>query len=309
MNYYSLFHFTIASSIKFDVLRSISKPDKLDVFIETGTLSNVPESEIGWHNFGNCKYNKENCFFELPEDNSKFLIEKCKSHIKVVIDFKDPEYRQTLLSYFFASGLSAIIHFQGLFLLHSSGVSKGNGLILFCGPSGIGKSTIAAHLKTKGYPLFTDDKCLLIPSGNGKWTALPGLNIMRLWQNSIDALDTSTFLHNPKEVELKKDKFQFYIKSQELISEEKHVKAIFIIQNLKKGERIGNQELQGLNKIKKIKSQIFRVNMVSGMGLDQKLWTFLTNILNDIPVYSLQRPLGTSIDNFGEYVEEMIDKL
>jgi serine kinase of HPr protein (carbohydrate metabolism regulator) len=37
--------------------------------------------------------------------------------------------------------------------------------VLVCGGSGAGKSTVAAALVQRGYPLVTDDVCAVSPSG------------------------------------------------------------------------------------------------------------------------------------------------
>ena len=46
---------------------------------------------------------------------------------------------------------------RGLLPLHASAVGRGRTVHAFTGPPGAGKSTLAAALAARGYPLFTDD--------------------------------------------------------------------------------------------------------------------------------------------------------
>jgi len=65
------------------------------------------------------------------------------------------------MAWFYGLVLSGILHLNDLFALHASGVLVQDQLHLFCGNSGMGKSTLAAQLKCKGYPLFTDVEKLI----------------------------------------------------------------------------------------------------------------------------------------------------
>ena len=277
--------------------------------MRVGKVSSLDLAEEEYHQAFNCTYNETKCLLELPDDKGKFMIQKDPSCTQVTLEFDDPQYRQTLMSYFYGTGVSAIIHYNGQFVLHASGVSKGEGLVLFCGHSGIGKSTIAASLQNRGYRVFTDDKCLLLRDEHNRWIAKPGLQIMRLWKKTLDTVDTDDFLSDPKEVVLRKDKFQFQINPPEQITQDQSIKAIFIIQNINSDGDLELQELHGVTKMKYLKRQVFRSKMISGMGLDRQLWHFLTDILKDIPVYLVQRPKETPIFDFTQYIEDILEKI
>ncbi len=289
-------------------LQRIAKPDHVDVVVDIGQIS-VDEIFIGeeYKIFSNYKYNGQRCFFELPADGSRMLVEKRNSHVQVTLQVNDPKYQQTLLSYFYGTGLSSILHFNTCFLIHASGVEKDGKLMMFCGRSGIGKSTLAAKLKARGFNLFSDDKCLLLPDGKGAWMAKPGLKIMRLWQDALDTIASKDFLSNPKEVVLKKDKFQFEMNQNNLNSKYQKVAAFYILRNTEE-DAFSIRELIGIEKIKKFKNQIFRKKMVKGMGLDKELWVFLTRLLEDVPVYLVMRPTTMTSDGFANSMDRTIKK-
>ena len=84
--------------------------------------------------------------------------------------------------------LPRLVSFQGRLVLHAAGVADSEGSILFLGPTGAGKSTLAASFLEDGLGLLTDDCVLMHPSGDGLWAqaAYPGL---RLWPESVAGLD------------------------------------------------------------------------------------------------------------------------
>jgi hypothetical protein len=84
---------------------------------------------------------------------------------------------------------------QAEIFIHASAVCVGNGLAVFLGDSGRGKSTLALSFHQRGYPAFTDDVLLLEDSAKGMYghAVYPAL---RLWQDSVrEFLPTSS----PKE--------------------------------------------------------------------------------------------------------------
>lgn len=307
MFYYSLFHLKVSSSIELDAFLAIAKPEHIDVYVEMGEIleKDVFEGKE-YQTFGQFKFNENRCYFEFREDHGKFLVEHKKNLTKVTIDVKDTEYLQTLLSYFYGTGLSSIMHYNGFFPIHASAVSVDNELVLFCGRSGIGKSTLAAHLKGKGYHLFSDDKCVLFPFGEDGWVAKPGLKIMRLWQDALDSIVSKDFLSNPKEVILRKDKFQFEINAADLVSSDQKLRSIFILQRTNNEEALSKRELFGIEKLQRFRHQIFRERMIKGMGLEGKLWSFITKLLKDVSVYLVKRPSNFAIEEFADAMDEFI---
>jgi hypothetical protein len=82
-----------------------------------------------------------------------------------------------------------LLHQRGLVVLHASGVSVGGQAALFMGPSGAGKSTLATALAQRGYPLVTDDFCVVGADGAGRPLVHPDGRLPKLWAHSIRHLD------------------------------------------------------------------------------------------------------------------------
>jgi hypothetical protein len=76
----------------------------------------------------------------------------------------------------------------GHLMFHASAVAIDDFCIAFLGRSGQGKSTLAASLAQNGHPFLTDDSLAVQASGPG-WIAQPGHPSVRLWKDSLGALD------------------------------------------------------------------------------------------------------------------------
>jgi hypothetical protein len=75
----------------------------------------------------------------------------------------------------------------GALALHASAVHVPRlGTIAFVGPTGAGKSTIAAALTMRGCAVVTDD-CLVVDAGRG-CLAVPGYPGVRLWRDAVRGL-------------------------------------------------------------------------------------------------------------------------
>jgi len=80
---------------------------------------------------------------------------------------------------------AAIAALNGLVPLHASAVAHNGQVHAFAGPSGMGKSTLAAGLGRNGFPLFCDDTLLLDLSDPDAVWCLPGHKRLKLCSDAL----------------------------------------------------------------------------------------------------------------------------
>ena len=80
-------------------------------------------------------------------------------------------------------------HADGHLTLHASAVSVAGRAIALVGPKHAGKSTLALALVRKGARLLTDDTLVVRLQGGAAWAA-PGVQLIRLWEDTARALAT-----------------------------------------------------------------------------------------------------------------------
>lgn len=107
---------------------------------------------------------------------------------RTVSFISDPDVAvdQRLLGFFLAGLVATFaLHQRGLACLHASAIRTDCGAIAFLGPKGQGKSTMAAGFLKGGATLLTDDILPLQASDDGVY-GLPGVPIMKLWDESVE---------------------------------------------------------------------------------------------------------------------------
>jgi hypothetical protein len=80
---------------------------------------------------------------------------------EVIVDAADQASDDSVRLYLMGSALGAILHQRGLLPLHANAIEIDGRAVAFMGRSGAGKSTLAAWFLNRGYPVLTDDVCVV----------------------------------------------------------------------------------------------------------------------------------------------------
>lgn len=88
--------------------------------------------------------------------------------------------------------LVALLWQRGHLVLHGASVEISGRGVLFVGPPGCGKSSLAAALVARGHRVLTDDVCALTVRQEGVPSVVPGTPFVRLWDDALDALGVPT---------------------------------------------------------------------------------------------------------------------
>jgi len=103
---------------------------------------------------------------------------------------------QTLRHLFIDQVLPLVLNLRGQDALHATSILTGAGLCAFVGPSGVGKSTLAAAFQLEGYAVLSDD-CLAVHEESAGFVATPAYPGVRLWQDTATALGRHDSLAAP----------------------------------------------------------------------------------------------------------------
>jgi len=304
--YYNLFGLKVASAKEFAELIAIPFPDHVDVFIRFEKVE-LP-ADIAFLD-DQIKQNVERNYYFLQLKNYAVFEAIHTTHTTVKVDLKDANMYGIVKSWLFGSIFTAVLQMNNRFALHASAVRTPRGVVLFCGRSGIGKSTIATRLNAHGFDIVSDDKAVLFLNSEDERIYIePSIQIARLWDDSIEKLDDDSFLEQPESVTLKDNKFQFLIKEENRIVKPLIVVSIYIIREIKEEYELMVRPLSGNLKYNRLRAQVHRSHFVDKLEKRKEHWEYLSNITNRIPVTMLLRPVQTSHEKFTRFVINKIEQ-
>ncbi|HKO30242.1 MAG TPA: hypothetical protein VJU54_03830 [Nitrospiraceae bacterium] len=126
--------------------------------------------------------------FHFP-DLADFLFDTASDSIRCMPQPEIPPH--TLHHLLLDQVLPLVLNYKGKEVLHGTAVVTPWGACAFVGPTGAGKSTLAANFLSAGYSVLADD-CLVLDERAGTIVAIPAYPGLRLWDDAIDALFGTT---------------------------------------------------------------------------------------------------------------------
>lgn len=131
-----------------------------------------------------CTRTHEGYRFHFPE-LADFLVDRLGRHVRFVAR---PEIAlETIRHLFLDQVMPPLLNLRGRDALHASAVRTAGGACAFIGPSGRGKSTLAAAFHVAGHPVLCDD-CLLLNDDPDQLRVEPAYPGLRLWEDGWGAL-------------------------------------------------------------------------------------------------------------------------
>jgi hypothetical protein len=82
----------------------------------------------------------------------------------------------------------ALCYQRDMFIVHASAVRIDDEAVLFCARAGLGKSTLAAQLCSRGYAVLSDDLCRLDLPAQGPPVVYPSPPRVKLWSDALSEL-------------------------------------------------------------------------------------------------------------------------
>ena len=153
-----------------------------DIFVRLRSLDNVPSEA-----------KKEGYFSPTPQEAylfwggvGAFLVREGR---EIVVDPAPEADEQVFRPYITGPVLAVLLRQRGFLILHASAVAVDGQVVAFMGSKGWGKSTAAAALHARGYPLVADDvMAVRVASDTSCPVAFPAFPQLKLWPEAAAAV-------------------------------------------------------------------------------------------------------------------------
>ena len=174
--------------------------------------------------------------------------------------------------------------------LHASGIVVGEHVIGFLGSHGTGKTSLAATMIGRGYPLATDDLLGLTPTPRG-YLARPGYPQMRMWPEQA-----RYFLGHDdlQRVNRAKPKLRVPVGSDGLGEFDGTLRPLAVLYAPQRhdGQEVVFQKLESGAALFHLVRSSYLVGIVEGAGLATRRFTILADLVASVPVRAVRYPNG-----------------
>jgi hypothetical protein len=118
-------------------------------------------------------------------DGARFAVERHGR--EVWADWPEDYTLEDACTYLLGSIMGFVLRLRGITCLHASAIAAGDYAIAFAGSPGAGKSTLAAALAQRGFPVLSDD-IVALTEEEADFYVRPGYPRLNLWPDSVRSL-------------------------------------------------------------------------------------------------------------------------
>lgn len=210
-------------------------------------------------------------------------------------------HEEDILPFLMGSAFGALLQQRKTMVLHASAIEVNGAALVFCGPSGIGKSTLAAGLHQRGYRFLADDLCA-IALVNDQPAVIPGFPRLKLWADSLQQLDTAT--DELQRVRWGADLQKFFLPVENRSAGALPVQRVFILESTNTN-RLELTPLPGTEKVDPLIANSYRMRFLQGLGGKKEHFKLCAAVAAKGEVYRVSRPkLGFRLDDLMDLVLE-----
>lgn len=193
---------------------------------------------------------------------------------------------EDLTAFLTGSVFGILMHLRGDIVLHASAVMVGGAAAVFCGASGAGKSTLAAALGRRGYPMLSDDLCVLRPNARGMLEVAPDGRCHKLWQRSILGLGIDGRRGEGVRHRINK----YYVTPGSVATDAAPVALLYELQEQRGGDAFGLEPLSLADAAHAIRAHAFRARMMWRLGQKQAYFRCAAQLSRQARIATLRRP-------------------
>ncbi|MDF1722489.1 MAG: hypothetical protein P1U65_17590 [Minwuia sp.] len=208
---------------------------------------------------------------------------------KITIDPEPGVDEASIRVFLLGSVLGAVLFQRGFLLLHGNAVEVDGGCVICIGPSGVGKSTLAAGFLQRGYRMLADD---VVPI-DADCAAVPGFPRLKIWQDAAEKMAINT----TAQTRVRPDMNKFNLMTRDNFSDARlPVRWIYILSSENR-DGFEVQPIHGMHRFAPLRENTYRRRLMEGMALQPEHLKRCGELASKVRLTRLVRPkTGFDID-------------
>lgn len=282
--HYSAFGLGISSQLELPELLAQDAPSELshdDVTIQFGSVPEHLESPTGRGVL--YEISPEQFLLNLP-GTARYLVTN-GNHIVIERARNAPDAQVRL--YLLGSAFGALLHQRGALPIHGSAIETPRGAIIFSGPSGRGKSTLAWEFHRRGYRHLSDDVSVVGFDAQAKPLVYPAYPQMSLWADVLDKQGRAREELRPVHSELQK----YALPTRESFNAAPVPLFAMYLLSVVNTDTLEITPIKGLDKLQILAANTYRPRFMTAMGKRAQHFQLATNAGKFIHTRRVVRPV------------------
>jgi hypothetical protein len=192
-----------------------------------------------------------------------------------------------------------LCHKRGRVPLHASCVRIGNQAVAFAGPSGIGKSTLAAAFLRRGHVVLSDDVAVIDPNAVGGPVVWPAFPRLKLWRDTLDHMQVPIEGLEQGRPELAR----YHLQVPTFTPEPLPLATVYHLREAVDARHEKIARLRGLSAIRETNESVYRRTIGRSLGGGDRLMFAVRRLCAEVPMHVLAR--RPALDTLGALVESL----
>lgn len=194
--------------------------------------------------------------------------------------------------FIFSTGFAALLHQRRRLALHAATVAWRGRAIALCGPTGAGKSTLAAALCRAGGAFIGDDIAAIDFAADGRPMVVADGRRHRLWADAIKQMG----LADRQGPAVRRDVQKFHVSSPEGdCLAQAPLAAVVVLRERLPRKTLRDPVMHRLDMVDAaptLRAEVYRKTLARKLGLDAPLFLQIARLLPQVPVWRLERNFG-----------------
>jgi hypothetical protein len=212
---------------------------------------------------------------------------------EILVDAEQTASHGDVCAYLLGTIFGVLCHQRGITPLHASAIDVADGCVAFIGDSGAGKSTLVATMLAGGHQLIADDVSYLKLSDTGAIEAWPGLNRLRLWEDSMIALGCDGL--RIERVWQGWKKYFIPVQPPNKPSQPRRLRRVYQLHAASTRDGGDIIRLQGATAMEALMQNVYRLSFAQTMGHKPAAFAVCAAVAREVPVFRFSRPWGFDV--------------